>query len=164
MVTETIAYLGLLFYVFLTGLEMDLSAILRPGKRVMGIAITGILIPFLVGVGLFSLLHQDQNKITSEMGCVFWAATLTITGFPVLTRILADLKLLHSDIGRIAMSVAMLNDIYAWVLIAILIPTGELLVLFFLKKSLRCNDPFDKNMIKIFILKTDNPQQSELSQ
>jgi Kef-type K+ transport system membrane component KefB len=130
MVIETMAYLGLLFYVFLTGLEMDLSAILRPGKKVMGIAITGILIPFLVGVGLFFLLHHDRNEITLKMGCVFWAAALTITGFPVLTRILADLKLLHSDIGRIAMSVAMLNDIYAWVLIAILIPTGESPVLF----------------------------------
>jgi len=125
MVIETRSYLGLLFYVFLTGLEMDLSAILRPGKRVMGIAMIGILIPFLIGIGLFFLLqHGSKVNITPKMGCVFWAAALTITGFPVLTRILADLKLLHSDIGRIAMSVAMLNDIYAWVLIAILIPAG----------------------------------------
>ncbi|XP_059436457.1 cation/H(+) antiporter 15-like [Corylus avellana] len=124
MVVETMANLGLLFYVFLTGLEMDLSAILRPRKRVMGIAITGILIPFLLGVGLFFLLQYRSSHITPKMGCVFWAAALTVTGFPVLTHILTDLKLLHSDIGRIAMSVAMLNDIYAWVLIAILIPTG----------------------------------------
>ncbi|GMY37883.1 cation/H(+) antiporter 15-like [Fagus crenata] len=123
MLIETMAYLGLVFYVFLTGLEMDLTAILRAGKRVMGIAMTGILIPMAIGIGLFFLLHH-QNSNNTAVGCMFWAVALTITGFPVLTRILADLKLLQSDIGRIAMSVAMLNDIYAWVLIAILIPVG----------------------------------------
>ncbi|KAB1221355.1 Cation/H(+) antiporter 15 [Morella rubra] len=124
MLIETMAYLGLLFYVFLTGLEMDLTAILRAGKRVMSIAMTGILIPMGIGIGLFFLLQHHAKTNATAVGCMFWAVALTITGFPVLTHILADLKLLQSDIGRTAMSVAMLNDIYAWVLIAVLIPVG----------------------------------------
>ncbi|KAF5475173.1 hypothetical protein F2P56_007008 [Juglans regia] len=118
------ADLSLLFYVFLTGLEIDVSAFLRVGKKIMGIAVTGILIPMAIGIGLFFLLQKYAHNPATTEGFMFWAVALTITGFPVLTRILADLKLLHSDIGRIAMSVAMLNDMYAWVFIAVLVPVG----------------------------------------
>lgn len=124
MLIETMADLSLLFYVFLTGLEMDASAFLRVGKKIMGIAVTGILIPMGIGIGLFFLLQKHAHNPAITEGCMFWAVALSITGFPVLTRILADLKLLHSDIGRIAMSVAMLNDMYAWVFIAVLVPVG----------------------------------------
>jgi Kef-type K+ transport system membrane component KefB len=42
---------------------------------------------------------------------------LSITAFPVLARILAELKLLTTDIGRIAMSAAAVNDIAAWIVL-----------------------------------------------
>lgn len=46
---------------------------------------------------------------------------LSITAFPVLARILAELKLLTTDIGRMAMSAAGVNDIAAWILLALAI-------------------------------------------
>lgn len=46
---------------------------------------------------------------------------LSITAFPVLARILAELKLLTTDIGRIAMSAAAVNDVAAWILLALAI-------------------------------------------
>lgn len=47
--------------------------------------------------------------------------SLSITAFPVLARILAELKLLTTDLGRIAMSAAAVNDVAAWVLLALAI-------------------------------------------
>ncbi|KAG6388254.1 hypothetical protein SASPL_153456 [Salvia splendens] len=46
---------------------------------------------------------------------------LSITAFPVLARILAELKLLTTDVGRMAMSAAAVNDVAAWVLLALAI-------------------------------------------
>ncbi|KAJ6844522.1 cation/H(+) antiporter 19 [Iris pallida] len=46
---------------------------------------------------------------------------LSITAFPVLARILAELKLLTTDLGRMAMSAAAVNDIAAWILLALAI-------------------------------------------
>lgn len=46
---------------------------------------------------------------------------LSITAFPVLARILAELKLLTTDVGRMAMSAAAVNDVVAWILLALAI-------------------------------------------
>ncbi|CAN6991108.1 unnamed protein product [Brassica rapa subsp. trilocularis] len=51
----------------------------------------------------------------------FIGVALSITAFPVLARILAELKLLTTDIGRMAMSAAGVNDIAAWILLALAI-------------------------------------------
>ncbi|KAL0659641.1 hypothetical protein Bca4012_080226 [Brassica carinata] len=44
---------------------------------------------------------------------------LSITAFPVLARILAEIKLLTTDIGKIALSAAAVNDVAAWILLAL---------------------------------------------
>jgi Kef-type K+ transport system membrane component KefB len=44
---------------------------------------------------------------------------LSITAFPVLARILAELKLLTTSVGRMAMSAAAVNDVAAWILLAL---------------------------------------------
>ncbi|KAH6825004.1 cation/H+ exchanger 18 [Perilla frutescens var. hirtella] len=89
-VLDTIANLGLLFFLFLVGLEIDLRATISTGVSQA---------PFLVFMGV----------------------ALSITAFPVLARILAELKLLTTDVGRMAMSAAAVNDVAAWVLLALAI-------------------------------------------
>ncbi|KAJ3669111.1 hypothetical protein LUZ60_011061 [Juncus effusus] len=44
---------------------------------------------------------------------------LSVTAFPVLARILAEIKLLNCDLGRIAMSAAIVNDMCSWILLAL---------------------------------------------
>ncbi|KAL2554658.1 Cation/H(+) antiporter 20 [Forsythia ovata] len=50
---------------------------------------------------------------------VFIGVSLSITAFPVLARILAELKLLTTRIGETAMAAAALNDLAAWILLAL---------------------------------------------
>ncbi|PWA36281.1 hypothetical protein CTI12_AA601430 [Artemisia annua] len=45
--------------------------------------------------------------------------SLSITAFPVLARILAELKLLTTQVGETAMAAAAFNDIAAWILLAL---------------------------------------------
>ncbi|KAJ7968903.1 Cation/H(+) antiporter [Quillaja saponaria] len=122
---ETIAHVGLIYHVFLTGLEMNVETILRAGKKATSIAVAGILIPTAVGVALFFLLDYHENVENDRTtGYMFWAVALTVTGFPVLAQILADLKLLHTELGRTALTSAMVSDMCSWVLVAILMPLG----------------------------------------
>ncbi|CDY25564.1 BnaC09g11890D [Brassica napus] len=46
---------------------------------------------------------------------------LSLTAFGVLARILAELKLLTTDLGRISISSAAINDVFAWILLALAI-------------------------------------------
>ncbi|KAK6945882.1 Cation/H+ exchanger [Dillenia turbinata] len=122
MVLETMANVGLLYFLFLVGVEMDLSVIWRTGRKALSVAIGGMVLPFLVGCSFSFLLHHSGNERTFLL---FLGVALSITAFPVLARILAELKLLSTELGRIAMSAALINDICAWALLALAIALAE---------------------------------------
>ncbi|KAK9282889.1 hypothetical protein L1049_011114 [Liquidambar formosana] len=121
-VLDTLANLGLLFFLFLVGLEIDLKSLSRTGKKALGIALAGISLPFALGIGASFVLRETIAKgVNGPPFLVFMGVALSITAFPVLARILAELKLLTTDVGRIAMSAAAINDVAAWILLALAI-------------------------------------------
>ncbi|KAM3270225.1 cation/H(+) antiporter 15-like [Capsicum chacoense] len=109
-VIETMAHLALVFYGFLVGLQIDMKSVLRIGIKARNVAIIGIIIPFIMGSVLyFSLNHEGDAR-----GFIFYGGALTITGYSVLAKILDKQKILQTDVGKMAMSSAVINDIGAW--------------------------------------------------
>ncbi|KHN33866.1 Cation/H(+) antiporter 19 [Glycine soja] len=121
-VLETVANIGLLFFLFLVGLELDLRSIRKTGHKALFIALSGITFPFILGIGTSYALRATISKNANPTSfLVFMGVALSITAFPVLARILAELKLLTTNVGRIAMSAAAINDVAAWILLALAI-------------------------------------------
>lgn len=66
MSLETMGNIGLIYFLFLLGLEMDITTIARVGKKPLAIAITGTFVPFLIGLAAYypSSFHSLE-KISS---------------------------------------------------------------------------------------------------
>lgn len=120
---ETLGNLSLIYYLFLVGLEVDIKPILRAGKKPLTIALVGLIFPIPIGYALHSLATGHPGSTGGlygsriKYGPIFWGISLATTNFPDLARILADLKLLHSEVGRIALSSAVITDLFSWILL-----------------------------------------------
>ncbi|XP_060210250.1 cation/H(+) antiporter 15-like [Lycium barbarum] len=125
MVLETMANIGLLYFLFLIGVEMDIAVIHRNGKQALSIAIAGMILPFLIGSSFFSLLHDKSQNTKEGTFILFLGLALSVTSFPVLARVLAELKLINTEIGRIAMSASLINDMLAWIVLAFAVAFTE---------------------------------------
>ncbi|XP_073297411.1 cation/H(+) antiporter 15-like [Primulina huaijiensis] len=115
-VLEPMAHLSVMYYAFLVGLKMDVRAILRIGPKAMKIALSGTFIPFFLGCGLFFCTNYPSQD---SRGSLFVGAALSVTGFSVLAKILDQQQILHTEIGKTAMSSALINDLCSWGFLAL---------------------------------------------
>ncbi|KAG2399453.1 Cation/H(+) antiporter 15 Protein CATION/H+ EXCHANGER 15 [Vigna angularis] len=126
MVIETMANIGLLYFLFLVGVEMDITVMRSVGRKAVASAMAGMILPFLVGVAFSYLLaKKTDTHINQGTYILFLGVALSVTAFPVLARILAELKLVNTELGKLALSAALINDVCAWVLLALAIALAE---------------------------------------
>ncbi|XP_054801487.1 cation/H(+) antiporter 15-like [Prosopis cineraria] len=126
---EVFSSIGIIFYAFLTGLQMNLDNVLRAPKKAISVAMTGIIIPMALGVIIYALHRKTYDIQTNEIiesdpvkACLLWSLCLTVTGFPILAEILASLKLLYTELGRSALDAAIVSDSCSWLLFMLMIP------------------------------------------
>ncbi len=75
--------LGLIFLMFVVGLEFDFSHLKSIGPAAGGVAIAGIALPFAMGAALAYGIHADVAAQYSRPGFVLLLATaLSITAIP----------------------------------------------------------------------------------
>ncbi|KAI0086957.1 Sodium/hydrogen exchanger family-domain-containing protein [Irpex rosettiformis] len=116
-----VANIGLCLFLFLVGLEIDAQVIKRNAKLSFTVALAGMSLPFGLGAALsVPLYHQfidPSIKFTNFM--LFTGVAYSITAFPVLCRILTELKLLDTTVGIVVLSAGVGNDIIGWTLLAL---------------------------------------------
>lgn len=112
---DTLALFGFMLFVFLIGVKIDPFIILKSGKRTVAIGALGFFIPYtLTSFVAFLLNHYlslDRN-ISKALHLI--DVMLSMTAFPVVACSLAELKILNSEIGRLASSSSIICDVCHW--------------------------------------------------
>ena len=88
---NTLSQLGLIFFMYLVGSEINLDALRRRGFTAVTVSQVSIALPMLSGLGLAFGLYPTYGNDVGFLGfALFVAVSMSITAFPVLARILTD--------------------------------------------------------------------------
>jgi Kef-type K+ transport system membrane component KefB len=122
-----IAQLGVVLYMFLIGLELDLDALRSRATSTIAISAAGILVPFTLGAGLAPMIFDAYAPpgVTRTLFVLFLGVSMSITAFPVLARILEDRDLHRTRLGIIALTCAAIDDVAAWCLLAFVVSVSN---------------------------------------
>ncbi|KAF8759943.1 Sodium/hydrogen exchanger family [Rhizoctonia solani] len=105
-----------------SAMELDIAVIKRNAKASTAISAAGMILPFGVGVAVaVPIYHQfiDPEKASFGHFLLFVGVAISITAFPVLCRILTELKLLDTHVGVTTLSAGVGNDVVGWILLAL---------------------------------------------
>ena len=111
--------LGLIFLMFIVGLEFDFGHLRTIGRTAAGVALAGIAMPFAMGAGLAYCIHSEVAAEYSRPGFVLFMATaLSITAIPILGRIMMEFQITRTPLGVLTISAAAVDDAIGWILLA----------------------------------------------
>ncbi|MBA4186999.1 MAG: sodium:proton antiporter [Planctomycetaceae bacterium] len=119
-----IAQLGLIFLLFLVGLEFEGGHVRAHGRAAVLISLAGISFPFALGAALAPLIHPqlESHPVTGPVPLLgltlFLGVALSITAMPVLGRIMMELGITRTRLGAITITAAAVDDAIGWILLA----------------------------------------------
>lgn len=107
--------LAVFFLMFFAGMEMNLGEIKKASKKAFVVSALAFFVPFFAGhqAGLFFGLDNIQS--------LFIGLLLSITAIPVSAIILIEFGLLKSKIGNTVITAAVINDIMALLVLAVIL-------------------------------------------
>ncbi|KAK3604140.1 hypothetical protein CHS0354_001947 [Potamilus streckersoni] len=121
---ESISSLSVVLFLLVAGLEVDLSTVLKQGKTGFSVAITGMVIPFSLGLAaayyfpqIFGLPEEQNTMVFS----LFLATAMSISALPVIAKTLMDMNLYNTDFGMITIGAAIFNDLLGWVIFSLIL-------------------------------------------
>jgi Kef-type K+ transport system membrane component KefB len=129
---DFVYWLGLLLLMFLAGAETQ-HLFTRDERREVGwLVLVGTGLPFVLGLCFApwiirpSLAGPNGNRTSLT---IILAVGVAVTSVPVVSKIFADLKILHTRFARLVLSVAVLEDIVLWLALAVATATAGKAVL-----------------------------------
>jgi Kef-type K+ transport system membrane component KefB len=115
-----VAQLGVLLFLLVVGLRLDLTVLrLRAGAAV-ATSHASIAVPFALGAAIAPLLPRELAgaHVSPLAFALFLGASMSVTAFPVLARILEERRLTGTRLGSLALAAAAVDDVSAWIILA----------------------------------------------
>jgi Kef-type K+ transport system membrane component KefB/voltage-gated potassium channel Kch len=114
---HTIAELGLIFMLFMIGLEIDLKKIVRAGNVILVTSAAQIFGCFALGLALFLAIGLPLGH--GHFDALYLAAAVALSSTVIIVKVLYDKRELDTLPGRITLGVLVLQDLFAILFLAI---------------------------------------------
>ncbi len=117
--------LSVIMLLFVAGMEVQLSLVLKQGKVAIYTSVFSMVIPFFTGFAvawffpeIFSISNEQGPKL---LFALFFGTALSISALPVIARILMDMNLFKTNIGMVIIASAMFNDLIGWLIFSLVL-------------------------------------------
>ncbi len=118
-----IARVGMLFFIVTIGLDISVGEFRRLGKKALAVGSVGTFVPLLLGFVMCYVFPATIGVLPKDLfsTALFMGSLLSLSANPVIARILLDMGLFKSDIGRTIMSATLVDDLVGWGLFAVIL-------------------------------------------
>jgi len=121
---EFFADMGIIFLLFLSGMETNLEDFKKSGKGAMFVGAFGVLATFMLGF-TFALYVGGFTIIQAMVfGTIFTATSVGVT-----VRTMMDMQILNTKVGNTILAAAVADDIFGIILVTIVLSQGEIIEL-----------------------------------
>jgi Kef-type K+ transport system membrane component KefB len=120
-----LSQVGLVLFMFMIGLSLNSSKVSGNRHAAVLISHVSMVIPFcagaLIALYLYPRMADDSYSFTGF--ALFMGASMSVTAFPVLARILTERNLLDSRVGSLSIACAAVDDVTGWCVLAYVVVT-----------------------------------------
>lgn len=121
IIVDFLAYLGIIFLLFLAGLEIDIEKIRETSKESILISLSSALLPFALGFLFMFLVFPEYGWLTA----LVFGGALMVTSEATKVKVLMDLNSLNTHLGAIMLSAGALDDIFEVLFLALVAVIGK---------------------------------------
>jgi Na+:H+ antiporter len=111
--TGALSEIGVIFLLFLVGLETKPADIFRVGARATLVAALGVIVPFVLGYLIMLAWGQAQIE------AIFVGAAMVATSVGITARVLGQMGLLSLKTSRIILGAAVIDDVLGLIILAV---------------------------------------------
>jgi Kef-type K+ transport system membrane component KefB len=114
-----VAEVGVIFLLFMVGLETKPQDIFRVGKKALMVGVLGVIFPFIAGYAIASFWDG------SFVEAMFIGAAMVATSVGITARVLGSMGLLDRETSRIILGAAVIDDILGLIILSVVSGLGE---------------------------------------
>lgn len=114
---STISELGLMFLLFMIGLEMDLKQILSAGRAIIITALVQLFGGLAMGLLIFKLCGFALGS--GRLDALYLAVAAALSSTVIVVKLLYDKRELNTLVGRITLGVLVFQDLFAILFLAL---------------------------------------------
>lgn len=125
IVLYTTAQVGLVLYMFVIGMNFDVDHVRQRAGTAAAVSATGTFAPLIIGaLAAIPLLGGGEffgEGVNLGMAMMFLGASIAITAFPMLARIIFEKGLTGTSLGTLALACGATSDAISWCILAVVL-------------------------------------------